>query len=530
MSRKSDRDSVERLVLTADEQRAADERAVAFGVPRVDLMESAGRSATEWILDRMAPSRVGILAGPGGNGGDGLVVARRLIEAGVDVETLLVASPDRLSGAPRAMLDRLRDVGGRVRCVEEAADSELDGALDAALVRANVVVDALFGSGLGRPLAGRYRAVVERVNARDARDARVVSLDLPSGLGSDRAAPIGVSVRADVTLAMAFLKPAHLLFPARGFCGNVAVVAVDYPPEALVGIEAWARVPDRAGIARRLPARPPTGHKGTFGRVLVVAGSVGMTGAAILCASAALRVGAGLVTLAAPASLDPILEAALPEAITLPLPDEDGRLSSCRDDRFARALERADVLAIGPGLGRADATAAAVRTVVSRFAGPVVLDADGIVAFRDHVDALAAIGGRVLATPHPGELGQLIGRGADEIDADRVEAARTFARARGLSLLLKGRPTAVALPDGTVWLNPTGNAGLATGGSGDVLTGCVAGFVAGGASIEDAAILAAYVHGWAAEVYARDRAERSLLPSDLIDLFPKVLREVETWS
>jgi len=523
MIAKTDRPPAERLVLTADEQRAADERAVALGVPRVDLMESAGRSATEWILDRMAPDRVVIVVGSGGNGGDGLVVARRLIDAGIDVEALLVAGPDRLSGAPLAMLDRLRDAGGRVRSVADA----VDGAVDATLSRANVVVDALFGSGLSRPLAGRYRDVVERVNAGDA---RVVSLDLPSGLASDRGAPIGVSVRADVTLAMAFLKPAHLLFPARGLCGNVAVVAVDYPPEALVGIEAWARVPDRAGIADRLPARSPTGHKGTFGRVLVVAGSVGMTGAAILCARAVLRAGAGLVTLAAPASVNPILEAALPEAITLPLPDEDGCLASCDDDRFARALDSADVLAIGPGLGRAEATAGVVRTVVPQFGGPIVLDADGIVAFRDHVDALAGIGDRTLLTPHPGELGQLIGRGGDEIDADRVEAARAFARTCGLTLLLKGRPTAIALPDGVVWLNPTGNTGLATGGSGDVLTGLVAGFVAGGASLGDAAILSAYVHGWAAEVYARDRAERSLLPSDLADLFSTVLREVETWG
>ncbi|MGB2983336.1 MAG: NAD(P)H-hydrate dehydratase, partial [Candidatus Bipolaricaulia bacterium] len=272
------------------------------------------------------------------------------------------------------------------------------------------------------------------------------------------------------------------------------------------------------------------GHKGTFGRVLVVAGSIGMTGAAILCCRAALRAGAGLVTLATPRSLNGILEAALPEVITVPLPDEDGHVVNVDDERFAEALERSDVLAIGPGLSRAPKTGVVVRELVSRFAGPTILDADGIVAFGDSVDELRRAGGHLLLTPHPGELSALVGRSPDEIDADRIEVARAFARENGLALLLKGRPTMIGLPNGTVYLNPTGNSGLATGGSGDVLTGLIAGFVAGGASLDDASILGAYVHGWAAEAYVRDRAERSLTPSDVIDLLPSVLREVETWG
>jgi len=512
---------LDRLVLTAAAQRAVDEEAVARGVPHADLMESAGRSAAEWTFEHLNPTRVAVLAGPGGNGGDALVVARLLIERGVDTRTFLLSLPDRMTETARTMLERLEAVGGRPIPVEGGPCETVERAL----AWADCAVDGLLGSGATRPLEGRYLDVVKLLNGADV---RVVSLDLPSGLASDAGRLLGEAVRADVTLAMAFLKPAHLLFPASERCGNVAVVDVAYPPALLEGVEPLARVPERAGIARWLPARRPDGHKGTFGRVLVVAGSVGMTGAAILCCRGALRAGAGLVTLAAPGSLDGILEAALPEVITIPLPDEGGRLRNVDDARFAAAFERADVLAIGPGLSRASGTAAAVRDLVAAFDGPIVLDADGIVAFAGHVDRLKDAR-RLLLTPHPGELGSLVGRSPEDVDADRITEARVFAVEHDVALLLKGRPSAIGLPNGRVWLNPTGNAGLATGGSGDVLTGLIAGFVAGGASLENAAILGAYVHGWAAEVFVRDRAERSLLPSDLIDLLPMVLREVETW-
>jgi hydroxyethylthiazole kinase-like uncharacterized protein yjeF len=513
---------LERLVLTAAAQRDVDAAAERAGVSSLDLMESAGRSAAEWILDRLRPSAVLVLAGPGGNGGDALVVARRLAEAGVEVRTFLLAPADRLGVSTRTMLDRLRAVGERPGVLAETAESELDEAIS----RSAWVVDGLFGSGTTRPLDGAARDTVVRL---DASGARVVSLDLPSGLSADGGALLGKAVRADITLAMAFLKPAHLLHPASATCGNVAVVPVAYPSEVLDGIDPWARVAEPAGIARRLPRRRPDGHKGTFGRVVVVAGSLGMTGAAILTCRAALRAGAGLVTLGAPASLQVVFDLALPEVIVLPLPDEGGHVAGVDDGAFASALDRADVLALGPGLSRAPATGAAVRDLVRDYRGPIVLDADGIAAFAERPEMSRDLGARLLLTPHPGELGLLLGREPDEIDADRVEAARTFVRESGHGLLLKGRPTVIGRPDGRLYLNPTGNTGLATGGSGDVLTGLIAGFVAGGASLDDAAVLSAYLHGWAAEVYARDRAERSLMPSDLLDLLPEVLREVETW-
>ena len=508
----------ERWVLRAEEQRTLDERAIASGVERDALIESAGTNAAAWIRERLRPRRAIVLAGPGGNGGDGLVVARRLHEAGVDVRTFLLSPLPNCSPAVRRMAERLDAAGaepGRSASVDELA---------AALARADCVVDGLFGSGLTRQLDGEALRIVERLNASDV---KTISLDLPSGLASDRGETLGEAVRADVTLAMAFLKPVHLYYPAAGRCGNTAVVDVAYPESILRNAEPWARVCEGSGIRRRLPTRRPDGHKGTFGRLLVVAGSIGMTGAAILSCRGALRAGAGLVYLAGPASLDPVFEATLPEVVTIPLPDEEGHVASLESARLRDVMQRAGVLAVGPGLSRAPAALDVARAIVERFSGPVVLDADGLYALADREDVPARLSGRAILTPHPGELGALTGETPERIDAERRDVARAFARENKIVLVLKGRPTAIGLPEGDVYLNPTGNDGLATGGTGDVLTGLIAGFVAGGAPLADAAIAGTYVHGLAAEIYARDRSARSLVPSDLIDRIPEALREVE---
>jgi len=507
----------ERWALRAADQRALDERAAASGLEQDELMESAGTSAADWMLRRIRPRRAVVLVGPGGNGGDGLVVARRLREAGADVEAFSLVPMEDCSPATRRMAVRLESAGGSVR-------SASDEGLRNALRQVDCVVDALFGSGLGRPLVGEALHVVKRINACSA---RIVSLDLPSGLASDRGEMLGDAVRADVTLAMAFLKPAHLLYPAAGQCGNTAVVDVSYPRAVLGTAEPWARVLEPAGIRARLPARRPDGHKGTFGRVLVVAGSIGMTGAAILCCRGALRAGAGLVCLAIPASLDPILETALPEVITIPLGDKDGRLRDVDDSRLDDELARADAVALGPGLSRDPGALDAARAIVERFPGPIVLDADGLHALVGHAHLLAQLAGRAILTPHPGELAALIGVAPEAVDASRRDQARSFAALHRVVLVLKGRPTAIGTPEGGVYLNPTGHDGLGTGGSGDVLAGLITGFVAGGASLVDAALVGAYVHGLAAEIFSRDRAARALTPSDLLDRIPTALWEVE---
>jgi len=500
-----------RWVLQAADQTDLDRRAEATGIAQDALMESAARNAANWLLEHTRPHRVVALAGPGGNGGDALAVARHLHEASVEVRTFLVPPHNKLAPATRRMVDRLRATGLELYEMDDLAF---------ALTDADCAIDGLLGSGMSRPLEGRYLEAVERLNATAA---PTVSLDLPSGLASDRGALLGDAVRADITLAMAFLKPAHLLYPAAAYCGNVAVVGVDYPESVLSDAALWARVCESVDIRRRLPERPAVGHKGTFGRVLVVAGSEGMTGAAMLCCRAAFRAGAGLVTLAAPAAVVPILETALPETITIPLPED----IDFDEPRLREAIARSDVLAIGPGVTRVPSMIERMRAFVERFDGPVVIDADGLYALIGQDDVWTALAGRAVLTPHPREFSALTGDSIDPVEANRRDAVQRFAEQRGCVVVLKGRPTAIGLPDGAVYLNPTGNEGLGTGGTGDVLCGLIAGFAAGGISLADAAIAGTYVHGLAAEIYGRDRATRSLMSSDLIDMLPIALQEVE---
>ena len=509
----------EHWVVRAGDQRAADEAAYASGIETDSLMERAGAEAAEWILNHRSPGRTLVLAGPGGNGGDALVAARHLAAAGIEVRTIVVPPPDAMSPAAGRMLATLRSAGGDVACINRDPCG-----WEASIGWADTVVDGFFGAGLTRALAEPYDEIVRAVNGAHG---HVISIDLPSGLASDRSDRPGETVCADVTLAMAFLKPAHLFYPAAEFCGNTAVVPVGYPESVLETMTPQARVLAPQGAGQRLPRRRPDGHKGTFGRVLVIAGSTGMTGAAMLACRGAHRTGAGLVTLACPRSLNPILETALPEVVTVPYPDTVGRLSPDAIETCIGALERADLLAIGPGLSREPETLRAVAGILRNTPVPTIIDADSLSAFHADPGLWSDIPEHVVLTPHPGEFELIGGAAAASEGVERIETARRFAQERGVTLLLKGRPTAIADPGGDCFLNPTGNTGLAKGGSGDVLTGLIAGLSAGGAPLFDAALAAAYIHGAAADGYRTEHAERSMMPSDVLNLIPRILKEIE---
>jgi len=506
-------------IFTAQETKALDRRADAAGVPASVLMETAGRAVATTILQRFCPRRVVLVAGKGGNGGDALVAARALHAAGVEVRAFSLYPESGLSPLTRAQAVALRNAApDAFHVLNELA------ALEAALAEADVAVDGLLGIGIDRPLRDRIAQVMTLLNGSSAKR---VAIDLPSGLAADSGELLGEAVHADVTVSLAAYKPAHLFYPARGLCGAIEVAEVGYPGQALAEARPLAWVAGPAFVRAALPARPPTGHKGTFGRVLVVAGSIGMSGAAILCAAGALRAGAGLVTVACPAPVAAIVASRLPEALTLPLPEQGGHLARRALPRLLAAAERTDALAIGPGLARAPAVGALVLRLLHTARGSIVLDADGLFPLQGRLERLVPLTGRAVLTPHPGELARLVRRPAGAIDADRIETAKTFARSHGVTLLLKGQPTAIGTSDGRVFLNPTGNAGLATGGSGDVLTGIIAGFLAGGAGPDHAAMLAAYLHGATADHLALTMSERSILPSDLLAALPRVLQEAE---
>ncbi len=485
-----------------------------LGVPGELLMESAGRAVAVAALGLGAAERgCWVVCGGGNNGGDGWVAARHLHLQGVPVRAVSVVDPEGLRGDAAANLARARAAG-----VAEAGTRFRPEA-------GAVVVDAIFGTGLARPLEGDAAAWVKRVNAARTRDAcRVLAVDLPSGLDADTGQVQGVAVAADATLTLGLPKLGLALEPGRGLAGRIEVARIgiaDETPEHTPE----AGLLTRAGAGARLPARPAAGHKGSFGHVLVIAGSQGKTGAAALAAEGAGRVGAGLVTLACPAGLNPILEAKCTEAMTAPVPETSAHAFALEAEKpLLDLVSGRDVVALGPGIGRADETTDLVRRLAAEIERPLVLDADGVVAFADEPEGLAARRSATVVTPHPGEAAALgVGRTA-EINADRVGAARRLAERTGAVAVLKGAATVVAAPDGRLGVNPTGGPALATGGTGDVLTGVIAGLLGQGLDAFEAARVGVFLHGHAADVLAARRGEVGVLAGDLAGALPESAR------
>jgi NAD(P)H-hydrate epimerase len=507
------------VVVNGAQIKDLDREAVAAGIPAGDLMENAGKGVADAVIRQAPGENIVIVAGRGGNGGDALVAARILCEAGFHVQAFTMSTKEELNQPAQEKASLLMESFPHTLM---PIDEDLENLIKA-LDGANCAIDGLLGIGVDRPLSGLYLDVIRAINHADVYR---VAIDLPSGLASDTGIPIGESLQADLTVCMAAYKPAHLLYPARERCGKIEVIPVGYTSSLWDKIKPLAGFVDRQWVATHLPVRPPDGHKGTFGRVLVVAGSMGMSGAAILCARGALRAGAGLVTVACARSIQPIIATAIPEVITIGLPEQDGYLTEESLDPLWAIIDKADAVAIGPGLGRASGTVAFIGKLLTHCTRPLVVDADALFSLDN--ETLQNLPSETILTPHPGEMSRLIALSAEKINAERIEIARQFALNNAVVLLLKGRPTAIATPAGEITLNLTGNTALASGGSGDVLTGIIAGLLAGGTPANDAAIMGAYLHGFVADRLSDDRAERSIIPSDLLLALPHALAEIES--
>jgi NAD(P)H-hydrate epimerase len=490
-----------------------------LGVPGDLLMESAGRAVAERVIE-VCPGggSVLVVCGGGNNGGDGLVAARHLHALGVPVRAALLAEARALRGDAAANLRRARACG-----------VPLDTARWRPPAR-GVIVDALFGTGLGRPVQGAPAAAIRRINSlRETRpELRVVAVDLPSGLCADTGQVLGVAVRADATVTIGLPKLGLALEPGRALAGRIRVARIGIA-DAAPGVAPAALLWCRAAAGARLPARPPAAHKGSFGHVLLVAGSEGKTGAAALAAQGAMRIGAGLVTLACPASLEAILEIKCTEAMTHPVPDTSERaLAASAEEPILRLAGERDAVGLGPGIGGAAETVKLVRALVPRLERPLALDADGLNALAETPRLLTRRSAPTVLTPHPGEAGRLLGATAAEVNRDRLGAARRLAQETGAVVLLKGAATVCAAPDGRAVVNPSGGPALASGGTGDVLLGIVSGLLAQGLAAFEAAALAAFVHGEAADRIAARCGASGLLAGDLADELPaasQALRE-----
>jgi NAD(P)H-hydrate epimerase len=455
--------------------------------------------------------RVAIVCGKGGNGGDGFVVARWLRRRGVRPVVLLAARPEDIAGDAAAKLTALRGAGVRPVVIEDVAQAA------APIAEAHVVVDALLGTGARGAPGGLTADLIERINAGGR---PVVALDIPSGLPADGGAPAGPAVRAAATFTFAGLKLGLVQPPGLDFAGRVTVVPIGIPDaEVARGIRVW--LVERADVAALFPPRPRAAHKGTYGHLLIVGGSLGKTGAAALAARAAMRTGAGLVTVATAASQRPVVAGLVVESMTEPLAETAvGTVALAARERVLELAGPRDAVALGPGLGLdADAQELA-RHLARALDRPLVLDADALTAIAGRLVLLRSAPAPRCLTPHPAEMARLMGASVADVQRDRVAAARAVATEHGVHVALKGATTVVAVPDGRVFLNPTGNPGMASGGTGDVLTGMIGALLARGMEPPDALVAAVYLHGLAGDLAAARLGEESLIASDLVDSLP----------
>jgi NAD(P)H-hydrate epimerase len=510
-------------LVTAETMRAIDSECIDnLGIPGLKLMENAGVGTVQFIERELGPQKgrsVTVVCGKGNNGGDGFVMARELRRLGATVSVYLAGHRDDVGGDARTNLDRLGPEN-----VIELSDGRSIAEFVEVITKSDLIVDAVFGTGFSGVPRGLSGTVIGQMNVAGR---PVLAVDVPSGLNATTGEAEGECVDATWTCTMGLAKRGFYLAHGRACVGRLHVVDIGVPPKALEAVGVRDNVLTPREAAALLPGRPIDGHKGTFGRVVVVAGSVGYTGAAALTAMSALRTGAGLVYLGLPASLNDIAEVKLTEVITKPLPETEARsLSPAALPDIREMLDSADVLALGPGVSRHPETQSLIEAIVREVRLPCVIDADGLNALSPTV-----IGGRdgdgpLVLTPHPGEMARLTGRSTAEVLADRDGAARELAAAARATVLLKGAGSVVADRAGELHVNPTGNSGLASGGTGDVLTGVIAALLARGMAEAEAATLGAYLHGFAGDLAAEALGEAGMVTGDVLDHLPFALMEV----
>ena len=509
-------------IVSAAEMREIDRvTSEKFGVPSLTLMENAGTAVANFVLSEHPDAkRVGVICGKGNNGGDGFVAARKLRQADKDVRVLLLTEPGELRGDAAEMFRRM----GFMPVVAVTAD-QLESDVAQPPFEADVLLDALLGTGFRPPVSGLYGAAISRVNAQRN---PVVAVDIPSGADADAVKPQeGTIARADAVVTFTAARPAHVFSVLTS--GPTVIVPIGSPPEAIVS-SLKLNLITPAEIAPLIGPRPAEANKGSYGHVLVIGGSLGKAGAAAMAGMSALRIGGGLSTVATATSVLATVAGFHPELMTEALQETDAGTISMRAleyGHFDELTKGKTVLAVGPGISRNTETAEFVRTVVEKYRVPIVLDADGLNAFEGVSTKLNGDGRPFVITPHPGEMARLTGRSIPEVQSDRIGVARAFAKDHNLIVVLKGHRTLIAIPDGEVWVNTTGNPGMATGGTGDILTGMVSGMIAQNPKrVPDAVTSAVYLHGLAGDVARETVGEQSLVATDLIQNLPEAFRRV----
>lgn len=482
-------------LVTAKEMKEIDNLAQSeYAVPGIVLMDQAAKAVADVIMDEIKDSvKVAIFCGSGNNGGDGFGIARWLRNYGVAVHVLLVGNTENISGDAAIEMQMYLADGGIVNTIISEEDWIL---AEVNLGKANIVVDALLGTGFHGELSEAYVNACKLINECNK---MVIAVDVPTGVSVDDGIVDKNAVRAELTVTMGLEKPAFWLHPGCEYCGSVYLASIGMPKKLLQEYQSKKYRLTNKIIKDLLPMRAENAHKGDAGRVIVCAGSPGYTGAAALCAYATVKAGAGLVSLLTPLSSREILSVKLTEVMVSGLLERmPGVLGGAAVSDIIKKSSEADILAIGPGLGTSESTQEVVRDVLSKITVPVVIDADALTALKGHLEILNEMNAPKVLTPHPGEMARLLDMNADEVDHRRIEIAGQYAKEWNAVLVLKGAPTVVGCPDGTVYVNSTGSQALATGGSGDVLTGIIAGLAAQKITLQEAALCGVYLHGLAA--------------------------------
>jgi NAD(P)H-hydrate epimerase len=513
-------------ILTSREMKEIDRKAIEdIGIPGPVLMENAGLQVLKALRTRFprpADERIVIVAGKGNNGGDGLVVARHLHNAGAKPEVLLLASREEVKGDAAlnlAVALRLGVPVTEVRTPEHWKRCRMD------IVHATVIIDAIFGTGLLKPLEGLHARVVEDINKAGGFK---LAVDIPSGLSSDSFEVIGPCVRADMTVCLAAPKVAHVFPPAEECIGDLFVAAIGIPPVLFDSPGLKLELVEKGTVMPFFKKRKKDSHKGTFGHLLAVSGSLGKTGAAGLAGKAALRMGAGLVTIATAASALPGIARSMMELMTEALAETPAKTVAREAlPRVIELMKGKNAILLGPGLSTHPSTAELVLALLPKIKVPAVIDADGLNIISSDPEVLRRLQAPAVLTPHPGEFARLVGRSSADVLKYRLELVPAFAEKYGVHLVLKGYRTLTAAPDGRVFVNPTGNPGLATGGSGDVLSGMIASQIIQETDFLGAILSAVYVHGLSADIAAEKLSQKYLTAGDVIRYLPRALKALE---
>ena len=503
--------------------RRLDEKAIKrYGIPGLVLMENAGRGVAE-IIERdfgnLKDKRVSIFAGKGNNGGDGFVVARHLLNKGFKVCVYLVARPQDVHGDAKTNLNIWEKIKGETVSIVSKKSLERHRVN---IRHSHLIVDAIFGTGLSADVKGIQRDVIEFINRLNK---PVVAVDVPSGLDASNGKVLGDCVKATITATMAIPKIGLLIYPGMDYAGKVEVVDIGMPRELLKDEKIPWELLDFEGIKRLIKPRHGNTHKGSFGHVFVLAGSIGKTGAAAMTSMGALRTGAGLVTLGIPKSLNQVMARKLTEVMTLPLPESTsaGILGYEAFKSIMSFIRDKKVIVLGPGLTAEGPVKKLVLRLVRESKIPLVIDADGVNCLAGNVNVLKYAKAPIVITPHPGEMARLISLTTKDVQADRLGIASRFAKENKVIVVLKGARTVIAEPSGKIFINPTGNPGMATAGTGDVLSGMIGGFIAQGYSPLDAATIAVYMHGLAGDEVAKKKGQVGMIAGDILNILPKVM-------